>query len=138
MLEDDVGESTEGWKEKWGEVGIRLTRSHADGDDCFDDDPEFFDQLPPLPPFLSDDDDSFLGVEEGDPVLRFGDGDGPPEERETDLTDRFGDEEEVGGVLKGSGRGEGSGELIASEGEEEDSFDDLRGSSREREGRDGG
>jgi len=103
VLEDDVGESTEGWKEKWGEVGIRLTRSHADGDDCFDDDPEFFDQLPPLPPFLSDDDESFLGIEEGDPVLRFGDSDGPPEEREADLTDRFGDEEEVGSRRRRSG-----------------------------------
>ena len=101
-------------------------------------DPELLDPRPLLLDVLSDDEDARLRVEELDPISSSEDGDGVVEEREGDLGDGFADEEEVRGVLKGSGRGEGSGELIASEGEEEDSFDDLRGSSREREGRDGG
>lgn len=133
MLKDDLGDSSEGRKVKFGEIRLLFrARLHADRDDCLDDDPDLFDQLPPLPPFLSYDDDSFLGIEEGDPVVRFGDGDGPPEEGEANLTDSFGDEEEMGGRTRRPSRFRRvlSGERDGwKEGEFEDVFDDF-----EREG----
>ena len=100
-------------------------------------DPELLDRLLLPLDVGSNDEDARSRVEEGRPISCSEDGDGVVEEREGDLGDGFGDEEEVGGVLKGSGRGEGSGELIASEREEEDSLDDFGGSSRERKRRRG-
>lgn len=103
------------------------SRIHRDWEDGFDDDFEFLDHLPPLLPFLPNDGESGLGVEDRHPVLGFSDGDGPPEEGQADLTDRFGDEEEVRGRGRRSGfcRFGVEGMDVWDKGEFENPFDDF-------------
>lgn len=95
-------------------------------------DPELLDQA--LPPFdvRSDDEDARSRVEEGDPISSSEDGDGVVEEREGVVSEGFGDEKEVCCVWRRSGRGEGSGELIVSEGEREDPVERLGGAVEAR------
>ena len=59
-----------------------------------------FDVAPAFPSFLSNDEDSVLRIEEGRVIRGTTDGEVCEEEGEAELSEGFGDEEEMGGVAE--------------------------------------